>query len=93
MPSLMSNGDAPAARCKLCGAEAVGPCARCRAMVCADCCELTAGAATTFALCTACARTGGATLASAWRGLLVWLALVVLGVAGIAIAIRVVYGR
>ena len=88
MPSLMSSGDPPAARCKLCGAEAAGPCARCRAMVCADCCQLTTGAASTFALCTACAKRGDAPLASAWRGLLGWLALVILTVAGAGIALR-----
>ena len=88
VPSLHSNGDAPAARCKICGREAVGPCARCRAMVCADCCELTDGAATTFALCSGCARTGGATLASAWRGLLVWLVLIAAGVAGFGLLLH-----
>jgi K+-transporting ATPase A subunit len=80
----MSSGDAPAARCKICGAEAVGPCARCRAMVCADCCELTAGAAKTFALCMGCAKTGDATLASAWRGLLGWIAMIVLPLVALA---------
>lgn len=85
----MSNGDAPGARCKICGAAAIGPCARCRSMVCVDCCELTEGAATTFALCTSCARTGNATLASAWRGLLGWIALIVLGLVGVGAIVYV----
>jgi hypothetical protein len=78
MASLMSSGDGPVARCKVCGAVATGPCARCRSPVCADCCELTDGGATTFAVCHACVRRGGATLAPGWRGLLGWLALVIL---------------
>jgi hypothetical protein len=91
MPSLIPTGDGPVARCKICGAVAVGPCARCRSPVCGDCCELTDGGATTFAVCTRCARVGGATLAPGWRGLLGWLALIVLGLvalAALAVALR-----
>jgi hypothetical protein len=87
MASLIPAGDGPTARCKLCGASAAGPCARCRALVCGDCCELTEGGATTFALCLACVRRGGASLAPAWRGLVGWLALVVLGLAALAVAL------
>ena len=87
MPSLIPTGDGPVARCKLCGAEAVGPCARCRSPVCGGCCELTDGGATTFAVCLTCVRRGGATLAPAWLGLLGWLGLIVLGLVGVATAI------
>lgn len=88
----MSAGDGPVARCKVCGGVAVGPCARCRSPVCGDCCELTAGGATTFAVCTPCARRGGATLAPGWVGLLAWLGLVVLALAAVAVALALVRG-
>jgi hypothetical protein len=82
--SLIPVGGAPDARCKLCGKTAVGPCARCRSPVCGDCCELTEGGATTFAVCLTCVRRGGATLAPAWRGLLGWMLLVVIGLVAVA---------
>jgi hypothetical protein len=91
MTSLMSSGDGPVARCKVCGGTAVGPCARCRASICGDCCELTDGGATTFAVCHPCIRRGGSSLAPAWRGLLGWIALVILGCA--AIAALLILGR
>ncbi len=87
MPSLMSSDDGPVARCKLCGKVAVGPCATCRAPVCGDCCVLTDGGATTFAVCHRCARDDGASLSSAWAGLLGWIALIVLGLAAVSAAI------
>jgi hypothetical protein len=87
MSSLVPAGDGPVARCTLCPREAVGPCARCRSQVCGDCCELTEGGATTFAVCTRCVRRGGATLAPGWRGLLGWLALIVVGLAAVAAAL------
>jgi hypothetical protein len=82
--SLIPSGDGPVARCKLCGAVAAGPCARCRAPVCGDCCELTDGGATTFAVCHACVRAGGRTLAPAWLGLLGWIGLIVLALGAVA---------
>jgi len=87
---LVSHGDGPTARCALCGGAAVGPCARCRAAVCADCCELTTGGATTFAVCLRCIRRGGATLRPAWRGLLGWLAAIVLVLAGVGAILALV---
>jgi len=57
--------------------------------VCGDCCELTEGGATTFAVCLTCVKRGGASLAPAWLGLLGWLALVMLGLVGVALAILV----
>lgn len=80
MTGLVASGDAPGARCAICGLPAAGPCARCRKLVCADCCELTEGASP-FALCTRCVRRGGRSLAPAWRPLLWWLAAIVLGLA------------
>jgi hypothetical protein len=84
---LIPTGDGPVARCKLCGAVAVGPCARCRVPVCGDCCTLTEGGATTSAVCHKCVRAGGASLSPAWIGLLGWLGLIVLGLAGIVVVI------
>jgi hypothetical protein len=78
------GGDAPVARCKICGGTAVGPCARCRASICGDCCELTEGGATTFAVCTTCIRRGGKSLAPGWLGLLAWLGAIILGLLAIA---------
>jgi len=86
--SLIPAGDGPVARCKLCGKAAVGPCARCKAAVCGDCCELTDGGATTFAICLTCVKRGGRTLAPAWLGLLGWLALILLPLAAIAVTLR-----
>lgn len=84
MPSLMSSGDPPSARCSHCGATAVGPCARCHRPTCGDCCELTEGGATTFAVCLACVKRGGRSLAGGYRDLLIWLAVVIVGLAAIA---------
>ncbi len=81
----MSSGDPPAARCAICGVVAAGPCARCRRMVCGDCCTLSEGGVTTFAVCTRCARIGGSSLRSAYLGLLGWLALLLAGLAAIAL--------
>lgn len=85
---LLHHGDGPVARCAICGAVAAGPCARCRRPVCPDCCELTEGGATTFAVCTGCVRRGGAHLGRAWLGLLGWLGLVVLALAAVAATLR-----
>lgn len=87
MSSLMPvDGGGPVARCKLCGKTAVGPCARCRASVCGDCCELTDGGATTFAVCLTCTRRGGTSLLPGWVHLLAWIGLVVLGIAALGVA-------
>lgn len=82
------DGGLPTARCAICQRrDAAGPCARCRKPVCGDCCELTTGGATTFAVCLGCVKRGGASLTSAWLGLLGWLGLVVLAFVGIGVAI------
>lgn len=56
--------------------------------MCGDCCELTTGGATTFAVCLACVKRGGASLSRAWLGLLGWLALVMLALVGVGVALR-----
>ncbi len=89
MTSLMSSGDGPVARCKLCERTAVGPCARCRAPVCGDCCELTEGGATTFAICLTCVKRGGRSLAPGWLGLIGWIALIILPLVGIAVLLAI----
>lgn len=55
-------------RCYLCGADAAGPCARCRGAVCGDCCVLVAGAATQWAVCKRCEHLPQAKV-SGWRSL------------------------
>jgi len=80
MAGLIPAGDGPSAICAICGATASGPCARCRRLVCADCCELVEGAGT-FALCTRCARRG---TSLGWPTVIGWLAAIILGLAAIA---------
>jgi hypothetical protein len=87
MSSLIPIGDGPVTRCKLCENVAVGPCARCKAAICGDCCELTEGGATMFAICLSCVRRSGTTLRPAWLGLLGWLTMIVLLLAAIAVAL------
>lgn len=87
MGSLIPVDDGPVARCKLCGKPAAGPCARCRGLVCGDCCELTEGGATTFAVCLACVKRGGKSLAGGWLGLLGWLGAIIVGLAAVAAAL------
>jgi hypothetical protein len=62
------------ARCVGCGAQAVGPCARCHAPLCGDCCVITTGGVKTWAVCPACARRGGRSLSRAWWQLAMWVA-------------------
>jgi hypothetical protein len=55
--------------------------------VCGDCCELTDGGATTFAICLTCVKRGGASLAPGWLGLLGWLAVIVVALAAVGAAL------
>ncbi len=79
----VDDDGAPLARCKLCGKPAAGPCARCRALVCGDCCELTEGGATTFAICLTCVKRGGRSLTAGWLGLIGWLLAIIAGLAAV----------
>jgi hypothetical protein len=83
MPQLLSSSDGPVARCTLCGKPGSGPCARCRAIVCADCVVLTEGASP-FAVCLRCAERGGTSLRRAWLGLLGWVGVLVIALAAVA---------
>lgn len=86
MSSLQSLGDPPVVRCAICAArDAAGPCARCRRSVCGDCCELTEGGATTFAICLTCVKRGGNSLRSAWASTLLWLGGIIAVLAAIAV--------
>jgi hypothetical protein len=58
--------------CRFCGAKAVGPCARCEAPLCGDCCVIVRGAAKPYAVCPPCERQG-TPVGKAWRDLLLWL--------------------
>jgi hypothetical protein len=51
--------------------------------VCGDCCELTDGGATTFALCLTCVKRGGSSLAPAWASTLLWLGGIIVALAAI----------
>jgi hypothetical protein len=81
------DDDAPA-RCSHCGALAVGPCARCRKLVCGDCCVLTEGGAKTYAICLRCDARGGRSLLSGWALVLAWIAvpMVLLAIAVVILA-------
>ena len=71
--SLISQGDDGGfVPCASCGALAAGPCARCRKPVCGDCCVLTTGSATPWAICHACERNGGGSLRGNWSVVLGW---------------------
>ena len=62
------------ARCVHCGALAAGPCARCDRPVCGDCSVLTKGGVRTYAICKACERAVGASLARSWLTVIYWVA-------------------
>ena len=80
--ALQHVGD-DAAKCAFCSALAVGPCASCSRPVCGACCTLTEGGVKTWAICLDCDRRAGSSLAGSWRGLLVWLGLILAGIAGV----------
>jgi hypothetical protein len=60
--------------------------------VCGDCCTLSEGGATTFAVCLRCARRGGASLRPAWAGLVGWLALIIAGLGVVALLLALARG-
>ena len=94
MPGLAhyDDGGAPA-RCKHCGVLAVGPCARCREPVCGNCCVLTEGGATTWAICLGCDRRGGHSLRAGWLVVLAWFASVILILIGAVVALQWLFPR
>ncbi|HVY46899.1 MAG TPA: hypothetical protein VHB21_13520 [Minicystis sp.] len=84
-----AGGDGPA-RCTFCSAEAVGPCAACRAPVCGDCCTLTEGGAKTWAICLDCDRKHGRSLRGAWLRFGLFLGVIVLGLAVLVAVLSIV---
>jgi hypothetical protein len=91
---LLSHGDDDGlAHCVHCGALAAGPCARCGRPVCGDCCVLTEGGASLWAVCTTCDRRGGRSLRSGWIAALVWLVLPLVALAGLVTALEWAFGR
>ena len=85
---LMSSGDGGGlARCAECGAEAAGPCARCRRPVCGDCCVLTRGP-DPWALCMSCDERGGSSLGGPWLTVVGWIAKPILALAALYVALR-----
>lgn len=87
MGQLQHHDDDSPERCRLCGALAAGPCARCGRPVCGDCCELTTGGVRTFAVCLGCARRGGTSLAGGWWRVLAWVGLPVLVLVATMVAV------
>jgi len=71
---LSDGGGGSAARCKHCGAEAVGPCAQCRKPVCGDCCVLTEGGVKVWAICLSCRDRSGSSLRQGWWMVIKWVA-------------------
>jgi hypothetical protein len=70
---LRQAGDDAPEKCTFCSRDAVGPCASGRRLVCGECCTLTEGGATTFAICLDCDRKKGRSLGGPWRGFGLWL--------------------
>lgn len=68
-------------RCALCGDEAVGACAACHRLVCAECAEVVTGAAQPVAYCSVCMERGAPR--AHWRALGSVLALVALAAAAV----------
>jgi hypothetical protein len=88
---LQHVGDDGPLRCSLCGAEAVGPCARCRSPVCGDCCVLTEGGAKLWAICLRCEKKGGKSLAGGWGLVLAWIALPLVALALITVLLELAF--
>ena len=83
---VQSNGPEMCAICRK--RPAIGPCASCHRMICAECSTLTEGGVKTYAICLECDLDKGRSLRGAWVGLVLWLLLppVVLALVWIVIA-------
>jgi hypothetical protein len=90
---LISQGDGGGfVHCVLCGADAAGPCARCRRPVCGDCCVLSEGNANRWAICLTCDRRGGRNVRSGWWIVGAWLLAPLFILAGLLWLLVTVFG-
>ncbi len=78
--------------CALCGADAAGPCARCRRPLCGDCCVLTTDSGGQWAICIACAERGGKSLRPAWTRVALWLTAPLLGLTALLVVLNWAFG-
>ena len=86
------DDDGSPATCIHCGALAVGPCARCEAPVCGDCCVLTEGGTQPYAICLGCERRGGSSLGGAWAGVISWFLLPIVGLVALLVVLALLFG-
>jgi len=89
---LAGGDDGDAARCVGCGAQAVGPCARCHSPVCGDCCVLTDGSAKTWAICLDCDRRSGRSLGRGWLQVIAWVAGPIVVLAALVLLLELLAG-
>jgi len=79
---LQSHGDDGGLyHCAICGADAAGPCAKCRNPTCGDCCVLVEGTAGQWAICLRCDRRHGRSASRAWVSLGLWMLTPIVGLA------------
>lgn len=91
---LLSHNDGGGfVSCGLCGADAAGPCARCRLPVCGDCCVLSEGSSTLWAICLRCERRGGRNIGQGWWLLGLWVAGPLLALCGVLVLLQWLFGR
>jgi hypothetical protein len=79
-------------RCSRCGGLAAGPCARCRAPVCGNCCVLTEGGAQPWAICLSCDKRGGRSMRRAWVSVIGWFAIPILLLVGVLVIAQLWFG-
>jgi hypothetical protein len=90
---LQSAGDGDGfEHCVTCGALAAGPCARCGRPTCGDCCVLTEGGASMWAVCKRCDKRGGRSLRSGWGAALTWILVPILALAALVALLEWAFG-
>jgi len=91
MSGLLQHDDDSFLKCSLCGADAAGPCIKCRASVCGNCCVLVEGAAKTWAVCLRCEKQTPERV-SGWGGLLLFFGKIALGLLALILALAWLVG-
>jgi len=86
------SGDGGVVHCTICGADAAGPCARCRKPVCGDCCVLTEATAGRWAICLNCDRIQGRNLRRPWVALAAWLLVPIALLIAVLVALHYLFG-